>query len=349
MKLNRRTILAAACGAVMMGQPLAAMAQDLPRNVRLVIGSNSTGGDTYQAASIVAEALSEQLGVNIKVDAVGPSEAFKAVGRDRRGTTIMLHHDQSYLANLYGVPGNPDPFDGYVVGPSLTINPGNAYLVPKNSPYQSMEDVLKAAADGTRVRVAIQPGGVSEIGFTAMRNAARMNAAGSEENIVPVNTGSQSDKNQAMFDGLADVINGSIQANEQFTELPEDDQKAMRFLWITATPEVLQQGPEAGVGNLTRDDMLQYASPQTSVKQSETEDFTFDKRFFLIYNKDMDPAQMQAVDDALAAIYEKGDIQQRMLEAFFIPAYLPMAESAALLMNKRDTYGAIIESLKAPQ
>ncbi|MBU3031328.1 hypothetical protein [Paracoccus marinaquae] len=349
MKLTRRTILAAACSAAVLAQPMAAAAQDLPRNVRLVIGSNSTGGDTYQAAAIVAEALSERLGVNIKVDAVGPSEAFKAVGRDKRGTTIMLHHDQSYLANLYGVPGNPDPFEGYVVGPSLTINPGNAYLVPKNSPYQTMDDVLNAAAEGTRVRVAIQPGGVSEIGYTALRNAARMNAAGSEENIVPVNTGSQSDKNQAMFDGLADIINGSIQANEQFAQLPDDDQKAMRFLWITATPEVLQQGPEAGVGNLTRADMLQYAAPQTSVKLTETEDFTFDKRFFLIYNKDMDPAQMQTVDDALAAIYQKGDIQKRMLEAFFIPAYLPMTESAELLKGKRDAYGAIIEALKAPQ
>lgn len=348
MTLNRRLILAAAaCSTALIAQPFALAAQDLPRNVRMVIGSNSTGGDTYQAASIVADALAEELGINIKVDAVGPSEAFKAVGRDRRGTTIMLHHDQSYLANLYGVPGNPDPFEGFVVGPTLTINPGNAYLVPKASPYQTMDDVLQAAADGERVRVAIQPGGVSEIGFTAMRNAARMAAPGSEENIVAVNTGSQSDKNQAMFDGLADVINGSIQANEQFAQLPEDDQKAMRFLWITATPEALEQGPEAGVGNMTRDDMMQYAAPATTVAMTESEPFTFDKEFFLIYHQEMDPAQMETIDTALAAVFEDEAFNQRLLDAFFIPDYRPMEEAASHLQQKRDDYAAVIESLKA--
>lgn len=348
MKLTRRMILVAACSAAMLTQPLMAAAQDLPRNVRLVIGSGSTGGDTYQAASLVAEALSKQLGVNIKVDAVGASEAFKAVGRDKRGTTIMLHHDQSYLAHLYGISGSPDPFDGFVVGPTLAINPGNAYLVSKDSPYQTMDDVLKAAADGQKIRVAIQPGGVSEIGFSALKNAARLAAPGSEENIVAVNTGDQADKNQAMFDGLAEIINGSIQANEQFAELPADDQKAMRFIWITATPEALQAGPEAGVGKLTREAMLQYAAPATKVPMTDAEDFTFDKEFFLIYNKDMDPAQMATLDTALAEAFSKDELKNRLLEAFFIPDFRPMAAASAHLKDKRDAYAGIIEALKAP-
>lgn len=346
MKLNRRVLLSAAMGAAMLIQPFAAAAQDLPRNVRLVIGSGSTGGDTYQAAALVADALSQQLGVNIKVDAVGASEAFKAVGRDKRGTTIMLHHDQSYLANLYGIKGSPDPFDGYVIGPTLAINPGNAYLVAKNSPYQSMDDVLKAAADGQKVRVAIQPGGVSEIGFSAMKNAAKLASPGSEENIVAVNTGDQADKNQAMFDGLADIINGSIQANEQFAELAEDDQKAMRFIWITATPEALEQGPEAGIGNMTRDDMLKYAAPETRVPMSADEDFTFDKEFFLIYNKDMDPAQMDTIDAALTEVFAGDALKGRLLEAFFIPDLRTRADSEAHLKQKRDDYATIIEALK---
>lgn len=348
MKLTRRMILVAACSAAMLTQPLMAAAQDLPRNVRLVIGSGSTGGDTFQAASLVAEALSKQLGVNIKVDAVGASEAFKAVGRDKRGTTIMLHHDQSYLAHLYGIAGSPDPFGGFAVGPTLAINPGNAYLVSKDSPYQTMDDVLKAAADGQKIRVAIQPGGVSEIGFSALKNAARLAAPGSEENIVAVNTGDQADKNQAMFDGLAEIINGSIQANEQFAELPADDQKAMRFIWITATPEALQAEPEAGLGKLTREAMLQYAAPATKVPMTEAEDFTFDKEFFLIYNKDMDPAQMATIDTALTEVFSQDALKNRLLEAFFIPDFRPMAEASAHLKDKRDAYAGIIAALKAP-
>ena len=290
MKLNRRTLIAAAGATALLWQPLAATAQQLPRNVRLVIGSTSTGGDTYQNSAIVADALAEKLGINIKVDAVGPTEAFKAVGRDSRGTTLMIHHDQSYLGYLYGVRGYEDIFANYKIGPTLSVNPGNAYLVPKDSPYQSMDDVLAAAEKGERVRVAIQPGGVSEIGFSAMKYAAQAAAPGSEENLVPVNTGSQSDKDQALFDDLADVINGSIQSNEQYTQLPEGDQKSMRFVWITARPETLEKAPEAGMGAMTRADMLKYASPETSVPIGEGEDFTFDKVFFFIYNKDMDPA-----------------------------------------------------------
>ncbi|MGI3169020.1 hypothetical protein ACRARG_07720 [Pseudooceanicola sp. C21-150M6] len=345
MRLSRRTLLAAVSAAALVAQPVTAFAQDLPRNIRMVIGSKSTGGDTYQNSAIVADALSEKLGVNIKVDAVGASEAFKALARDKRGTTIMIFHDQSYLGNLYGVSGYDDPFAGYVVGPTVAINPGNAYLVPANSPYQSMEDILKAAEAGTKVRVAIQPGGVSEIGFSAMKNAAKVRAPGSEENIVAVNTGSQSDKNQAMWDNLADVINGSIQANEQFTQLPADDQKAMRFVWITARPATLEQAPEAGMGGTTRDDMLAYASPETSVTLNGSEDFTFDKEFFMLFNSEMDPAIIETIDAALGEIFAEGEIQKRQKEAFFIPNYLPAAEARQHLTSKRDTYGKVIADI----
>jgi len=346
MNFTRRTILAAASAAAMMA-PLGAMAQDLPRNIRMVIGSNSTGGDTYQNAAILAEALSAELGVNVKVDAVGPAEGFKALARDARGTTIMLFHDQAFLQNLYGVKGSSDIFTEFAVGPTIAINPANAYLVPKGSAYQTMDDVLQAAADGNKIRVAIQPGGVSEIGFTAMKNAARMLKAGAEENIVAVNTGSQSDKNQAMFDGLADVINGSIQANEQFTQLPADDQKSMRFIWLTSSPEALAQAPEAGVGATTRDMLLAYASPATSVTFDGSKDFVFDKEFFLLYNKDMDSALMDTIDAGLKSIYDKGEIQKRQTEAFFTPDYRPRAEAAAHLQQKNNDYAGIIATLKS--
>ncbi|QOL82778.1 type 2 periplasmic-binding domain-containing protein [Pseudooceanicola spongiae] len=347
MKINRRTLLAAASAVALLAQPMIAQAQNLPRNMRMVIGSKSTGGDTYQASAMVADALSEKLGINIKVDAVGSSEAFKVLERDKRGTTIMMFHDQAYLGHLYGVTGYDDIFANYNIGPTVAINPGNAYLVAADSPYQSMQDILQAAADGTRVRVAIQPGGVSEIGFSAMKNAAKVLNPGSEENIVPVNTGSQSDKNQAMWDDLADVINGSIQGNEQFTQLPADDVKAMRFVWITARPETLEQAPEAGMGGTSRDEMLKHASPATSVTLDGSKDFTFDKEFFLLYNKDMDPAVSEAIDAALTEIYADGEIQKRQKEAFFMPNFLPAAEAKAHLEDKNATYAKVIDQISA--
>ncbi|MBZ9944628.1 ABC transporter substrate-binding protein [Mesorhizobium sp. BR1-1-13] len=344
MKITRRMILAAGA-AMFLTQPLAAAAQDLPHNIRMVIGSSSTGGDTYQNSVIVAEALSQKLGVNMKVDAVGANEAFKALERDGRGTTIMVFHDSAYLSHLYGVHGFDDIFTKYKIGPTVAINPGNAYLVAKDSPYKSMDDIFKAAAAGTKIRVAIEPGGVSEIGFSAMKNAASILSPGSEANIVSVKTGSQSDKNQAMFDDLADVINGSIQANEQFTQLPESDQKAMRFVWITARPETIEQAPDMGMGKTTRDDMLKYTSPKTNVTEDGKKDFTFDKEFFFLYNKDMDQGMVDAIDVALKDVFAEGKIQERQKQAFFIPNFKPSKEAAAHLGEKNAAYKEIIAKI----
>jgi putative tricarboxylic transport membrane protein len=182
----------------------------LKGNLRIVIGSSSTGGDTYANSAIVAEYLAEELDLNVKVDATGVNAAYDALNRDSSGHTIMIFHDQAYLGYLYGKEGYSNPFENYIVGPSVAINPGNAYLAPANSPYNTLQDAIDAAGTGTKVRVAIQPGGVSEIGYTAMKNAVALEYPGMEENMAAVNTGSQSDKNQLLFDGQADIINGFI-------------------------------------------------------------------------------------------------------------------------------------------
>ena len=314
-------------------------------NLRIVIGSKSTGGDTYQNSSIVAEALAKKLDMNVKVDAVGASAAFKALSRISNGSTIMIFHDQSYLGYLYGVKGYDNIFEDYTVGPTVAINPGNAYLVPKNSPYKTMEDVIQAAANGTKIRVAIQPGGVSEIGFSALKNAVGIRYPGKEDNIVAVNTGSQADKNQLLFDGQADVINGSVQANEQYTRLPADDQKAMRFVWLTARQKTIQQANPEGFGKTSREDLLEYVSPKVSVTQDGTKNFTFDKEFFFLYNKKMDPEIVAYLDQALTEIFEEGTIETTQKASFFIPNFLPSSVSKDYLQNKMEQYKKIIAAI----
>ncbi|WP_418138544.1 hypothetical protein AB8616_19935 [Marinomonas sp. RS-M-Aa-14] len=158
-------------------------------NIRVVIGSTSTGGDTYQAAAIITEALAKKIDTNIKVDAVGFSAGYQALERVPSGNTLMIFHDQAYLGYLYGQKGYEDPFEKWNIGPSFAINPGNGYLVSKNSPYKNMDEILNAAGNGKTVRVAIQPGGVSEIGYTAMKNAVRLAYPGQEDNLVALNTG----------------------------------------------------------------------------------------------------------------------------------------------------------------
>ncbi len=319
----------------------------IPSNLRVVIGSTSTGGDTYQNSSIVADHLADKLDINAKVDAVGAMAGFRALDRSRNGNTIMIFHDQSYLGNLYGVKGYNNIFEKYTVGPTVAINPGNAYLVPKDSPYKTIDDVIAAAGEGKEIRVAIQPGGVSEIGFSALKNAVKIEHPGKESNVVAVNTGSQADKNQLLFDDMADVINGSVQANEQYTRLPADDQKAMRFVWLTARNDTIKQTNEEGMGKTSQEELLQYVAPNVTVPQDESENFTFDKEFFFLYNKDMDPKIVSCIDNALEEIYAEGEIQKEQKKSFFIPNFKPSSEAQTYLKNKRDQYEGIIENIKS--
>lgn len=316
-------------------------------NLRIVIGSKSTGGDTYQNSSIVAQALEKKLGVNVKVDAVGATAAFRTIEHTgSKGNTIMIFHDQSYLGYLYGVTGYEDIFAKYIVGPTVAINPGNAYLVPKKSPYKNVDDVIEACGKGTRVRVAIQPGGVSEIGYSAMKNAVKMKYPGKEGNLVAVNTGSQADKNQLLFQGQADVINGSVQANEQYTRLPADDQKAMRFIWLTARRQTIEQANPEGMGKTSREDLLKFVEPNVVVPMDEKHNFTFDKEFFFLYNKDMSPEIVAYLDKALSEIFAEGKIQEVQKKAFFIPNFLPSAKAQAHLKEKMAAYKKIIEAIR---
>lgn len=110
----------------------------------------------------------------MKVDAVGASAAFKALERDARGTTLMVFHDQSYLEHLYGVTGYDDPFASYKIGPTVAINPGNAYLVATKPPHQTMDDIF-TAADGERVRVAVHPLGADRASIAGSVVRSRRN------------------------------------------------------------------------------------------------------------------------------------------------------------------------------
>lgn len=349
MKRFSLTMMGLLLLAFVLGPAVDSMASDklIRGNLRVVIGSKSTGGDTYQNSSIVAEALAKKLDVNVKVDAVGASSAFKAIERSgARGNTVMIFHDQSYLGYLYGVSGYENIFENYIVGPTVAINPGNAYLVPKNSPYQTLDDIMEAAGKGTRVRVAIQPGGVSEIGFSALKNAIKIKYPGMEENLVAVNTGSQADKNQLLFDGQADLINGSVQANEQYTRLPADDQKAMRFVWLTAREKTIQQTNPEGLGETSREALLKFVEPNVIVPMGDDENFTFDKEFFFLYNKDMSPELVAYLDKALTEIFAAGEIQKTQKKSFFIPNFMPSNEAQAYLKNKMQKYKKIISAIQ---
>lgn len=316
------------------------------KNIRVVIPSKSTGGDTYQISNLISRRLGELLGKNIKVDAVGTFDAMTALKRAKDGSTLMFAHDITYLGYLYGTSGYKDIKSEFKIGPTLAVNPGNAFLVPKNSKFNTVSDIMEAAATGEKVRVAVQPGSVSEIGFSAMKNALKLTHPGKEGNLVPIYTGSQADKNQILFDRQADVIHGYVQSNEQFTQLPESDQKAMKFIWLSSSESALQGANEKGFGNTPRKKLLRLAEPNIKVMETSDKNFTFDKDFFVLYNKDTDSKILKLYEKALKEAFEDKAFLNEMRDLFFIPTFRSTLESEIYMDDKINSYKKIIDSIK---
>ena len=312
----------------------------------MVIGSSSTGGDTYLASSIIAKELSKQISSSIKVDAVGAISAFNILKRSDDGHTIMVFHDQSYLGHIYGHKGYFNIFNDLIVGPTFASNPGNAYLVPKNSAYKNFDDILKAVEQDKKIKVAIQAGGTSEIGFSAMKYAIKMIHPGKESNFMSLNTGSQSDLNQQLFDGQADIIYGSVQANEAYTHLPKDDKKAMRFLWLTANHATMLKTRKEGFGQTNRDSLMSYVTPNIRVPLTKENDFTFDKEFFFLFNKNTDPKIIEYYNQAISEVFKKEQIQSLLSKSFFSPNYRPALTAHKYLQEKSHRISHILDSIK---
>lgn len=314
------------------------------KNIRIVINSKSTGGDTYQNATIIAQALSKKLHTHVKVDAIGTISAFQELSKVSDGTTLMISHDQAYLGYLYGRNGYVDIFEQFQIGPTIAVNPGNAYLVAKSSRFQSLDDIMQACFLGSRIRVAIQAGGASELGFSALKNAIAIKFPGAQHNLVPIYTGAQAEKNQLLFDQQVDLISGTLQANSQYTQLPSDDQKSMRFLWLTSSKEMLKQLPLSAIPLVKQASLIE---PELPISTKLNHSFTFDKEFFFLYNKAMEQELVDYLDQALIDIFNDESIKKAQLTASFVPNFQPSTSAHNYLRVKNSQYQQMIAQVKA--
>ena len=98
------------------------------KNVRVVIGSTSTSGDSYLIADTVSRHLSKVLEANFKVDAVGAAEALAAMQDSKPdGNTIMMFHDMTYLGVSFKSYDDIYKLENMEVGPRVAQNPGAAW------------------------------------------------------------------------------------------------------------------------------------------------------------------------------------------------------------------------------
>ena len=120
----------------------------------------------------------------------------------------------------------------------------------------------------------------------------------------------------------------------------------MRFVWLTARNQTIEQAPPQGMGGTTREQLLKFVDPNAKVPFDANSNFTFDKEFFFLYNKDLDPKVIAAIDQALTEIYAEGKIQETQKKSFFIPDFLPSAEAQKYFKEKMERIGKIISAMK---
>ncbi|SFP72339.1 tripartite tricarboxylate transporter substrate-binding protein [Salibacterium halotolerans] len=306
-------------------------ALDLSR-MRVVIGSTSTGGDTYQNAEAVSRYAEDILNTNMQVDAVGGVQAFDALSSaSNDGSTVMFFHDMAYLGVEYGSFDQSNKLENYTIGPMVSTNPGNAFLASADAPYDSMAESAEwlSSNPNEEITVAIQAGGVSEIVFNGYYLWVQEEYGEEVSNRIKAYvTGSQQDKDQALWDDNADIIHGSIGANNQYTKDGVEDQVKMKFLGITAgervegfdIPTLAEQGITVG-----------------------GEEFTFDKEFFFLLPKDVNENVVTALDNAVSQVVENEDYQSDLNNNAYTPNYMPSDEAEEYLLDKRETMRSIIE------
>ncbi|MFC4557821.1 tripartite tricarboxylate transporter substrate-binding protein [Virgibacillus kekensis] len=325
------TVTLAACGSEA-DNAKADEGVDVDR-IRVVIGSSSTGGDTYQNAEAVSRYVEKELDTNMKVDAVGALRAFDELSKAKNdGSTIMFFHDMAYLGVEYGSFESKHELENWTIGPVIATNPGNAFLTKADAPYDTMAESaewLKENPNET-VTVAIESGGVSEIVFDGYYLWVK-EEYGEEvsDRIHAYVTGSQEDKNQALWDGNADIIHGSIGSNKQYTQDGVEDKIKMKFLGITAGKRV--EGY----------DIPTFAEQGITVNGEE---FVFDKEFFFLLPKDVDKNFAEALNKAVADVAKNSDYAEDLKKNTYVVNYKPADEAKEYLINKREKFRYIIKN-----
>lgn len=304
------------------------------KRVRVVIGSTSTGGDSYMMADMVTRYLGEEMGFNGKVDPVGNAAALDAISKAKGdGTTIMMFHDMTFLSVLFGAVGEEYSLENLTVGPRIGQNPGGCFAANAAAPYSNLKEAaewLSQNPDQT-IRVNIEAGAASHLSFAVFYMWAQETYGDDVANRIKAIVGGTTDeKKQRLWDGNADIIYGDYSSFVEFTKEGVDAQLAMKMMDSSGTV--------AGADNLTSmaDDGITFNGAP----------FDFNKDFAMYFPKDMDESVLNEIAAAMIKVCQNPDFQKEMASLKYstlTPEETDLAASQQFILDKRETSKAIVE------
>jgi len=300
------------------------------QNVRVVIGSTATGGDSYLIAETVSRYLGPALGANLKVDAVGAARALDAMQTSKAdGNTIMMFHDMTYLGISFGAYDDIYALENMTVGPRIAQNPGSAWGASKNAPYDSLAQVPEYLKNNPNavVRMACEAGGVSHISFIVYWQWV-MDTYGADiaDRIRVVIGGSTGDKLQMLWDGNADIIFADYTSLLQYTQT-NDPRLAMKFVGL--------------LDNIDGVSATSYADQGITLDGKE---FRFSKDFLIYLPKNFPADLVAELDEAMKKVNADPNLIADLAKMTYRPGkYLTAQESKEFIFAKRDSLQSLID------
>lgn len=303
------------------------------KRVRVVIGSTSTGGDSYMMADIVTRYLSEEMGFNGKVDPVGNAAALDAITKAKGdGTTIMMFHDMTFLSVMFGAVDSQYGLDNLTIGPRIGQNPGGCFAAKASAPYDSIAQAaqwLKENPDKT-VRVNIEAGGASNLVFDAywlwIKDTYGDEVASRLKTVVG---GSTDEKKQRLWDGNCDIIYGDYSAFVEYTKDGVDDQLSMKIL----DPSDKIEGVD--IPTMADNGVTFHGEP-----------YVYSKEFAMYFPKDMDPTVLNEITAAMQKVCANPDFQAELANLKYkalTPEETDLDASQQFILDKQDTCQAIVD------
>ncbi len=304
------------------------------KRVRVVIGSTSTGGDSYMMADIVTRYLGKEMGFNGKVDPVGNASALDAIAKAKGdGTTIMMFHDMTFLSVLFGAMGEEYALENLTVGPRIGQNPGGCYGANKAAPYDSLAGAaewLKANPSET-ISVNIESGGASHLTFAVYWLWVKGTYGDDVANRVKAVVGGSTDeKKQRLWDGNCDIIYGDYSAFIEYTKEGVDAQLAMKIM-----------DPA---------DKIEGVDIKTMAENGITfggKEFVFSKDFAMYFPKDMDPDVLAEIEAGMQKICANPEFQAEVAALKYkavTPEEAAVEASQKFIYDKREMCQLIIQN-----
>ena len=300
------------------------------QRVRIVIGSTAVSGDSYMVADIVNRYLQKYLKCSSKVDPVGANAALATIQTAAPdGLTFMIFHDMTYLGVLFGSYSKEFALENMVVGPRVGQNPGSCFAGKANAPYANMKEMadwLKANPD-KNVRLSVELGGVSQIGFIAYYMWVKETYGEDVANRIRFVVGGSTDtKLQQIWDGNTDVIFADYSSLLQYTASGVEEQLALKFVGM------LDKIPG-------KDGLPVYGDMGITLGGKP---FYFAKDFLIYLPKGVSDEVVAELDEAVAKMSADPQFQEDMAKMTYAGNTLPSKEAKAFIYGKRDAIAAVL-------